>query len=627
MKSEQRLELARYDNEATIELARWICLASRVESNLLRRARLRFMARSSASVEADLWFGPLVQTRGTNFMLLYQDVAAHLREELAADRQKLIQAWKLVRKTHSYLPVLARLEEKLTWLALKGGPNLERRVDALLRPVIKALLDGNREGLARWAVSILPRLPEQARANTTKLLQMISETQLYGGWSSLLPASSDKSPGEALTVEEKNLLLRNLEQTEVGIQIKGDLIEVHEPPPESARIISVPSTRPRVLDLTWRQDKEKKEERLTWQPSANAFMANIKLPVSINTLAGDSYRIRSKHEATKKLTEKVKPFFASLLDVNSKAVGSGLLVGDYYVITTEFIFNRATTITTTSGAYDRPYVLISFPFLDTKPIVTAHLAYSAIGEKLVALEFDEPMPKGARKVTLAPAFNASSKNLVAFGNQSQPRVGGWSQFETGTVTGIVGLYHLKPMIKTSRLLLESWSGSPVLDSKTDAVIGLLCLDDNGSEARLASRSLLYDRFPQVFVEPVDKAPKKRKSDVPTKDFFVSYNRADRAWAEWIAWQLEAEGYSVVIQSWDFRPGSNFVLNMQSATEEAERTIAVLSPDYLASEFTSGEWAAAFAQDPTGKKSKLLPVRVRECEPTGISSPRLFTLIC
>ncbi|HKS41048.1 MAG TPA: FxSxx-COOH system tetratricopeptide repeat protein [Blastocatellia bacterium] len=101
-----------------------------------------------------------------------------------------------------------------------------------------------------------------------------------------------------------------------------------------------------------------------------------------------------------------------------------------------------------------------------------------------------------------------------------------------------------------------------------------------------------------------------------KDFFISYNRADRTWAEWIAWQLEAEGYSVVIQAWDFRPGGNFVLDMQSATG-AERTIAVLSDDYLTSEFTAPEWAAAFAQDPTGIESKLLPVRVRECEPKGL----------
>jgi tetratricopeptide (TPR) repeat protein len=102
-----------------------------------------------------------------------------------------------------------------------------------------------------------------------------------------------------------------------------------------------------------------------------------------------------------------------------------------------------------------------------------------------------------------------------------------------------------------------------------------------------------------------------------KDFFVSYNRADRAWAEWIAWQLEDAGYTTIVQAWDFLAGGNFVLDMQRATSEAQRTIAVLSPDYLASQFTQPEWAVAFKQDPTGEHGLLLPVRVRECEPTGL----------
>jgi hypothetical protein len=37
-----------------------------------------------------------------------------------------------------------------------------------------------------------------------------------------------------------------------------------------------------------------------------------------------------------------------------------------------------------------------------------------------------------------------------------------------------------------------------------------------------------------------------------KDFFVSYNHADRAWAEWIEWQLEALVPKTVIQAWGFR---------------------------------------------------------------------------
>ena len=108
-----------------------------------------------------------------------------------------------------------------------------------------------------------------------------------------------------------------------------------------------------------------------------------------------------------------------------------------------------------------------------------------------------------------------------------------------------------------------------------------------------------------------------------KDFFISYNRADRTWAEWIAWQVESAGYTTVLQAWDFRPGSNFVLEMQRAAAEAERTIAVLSPDYVQARFTQPEWAAAFAQDPTGEKETLLPVRVRECELKGLLSPIVY----
>jgi tetratricopeptide (TPR) repeat protein len=102
-----------------------------------------------------------------------------------------------------------------------------------------------------------------------------------------------------------------------------------------------------------------------------------------------------------------------------------------------------------------------------------------------------------------------------------------------------------------------------------------------------------------------------------RDFFISYNKADRHWATWIAWQLEAAGFSTLLQAWDFRPGCNFVLEMQAATTAARRTIAVLSPDYLDALYTQPEWAAAFLQDPTGSRGLLVPVRVRECDLRGL----------
>ena len=53
---------------------------------------------------------------------------------------------------------------------------------------------------------------------------------------------------------------------------------------------------------------------------------------------------------------------------------------------------------------------------------------------------------------------------------------------------------------------------------------------------------------------------------PKKDFFISYNKADRAWAEWIAWHLEETGgYSVAIQAWDFGPGPSPSMAMRWLT--------------------------------------------------------------
>src|SRR4051812_5800445 len=100
-------------------------------------------------------------------------------------------------------------------------------------------------------------------------------------------------------------------------------------------------------------------------------------------------------------------------------------------------------------------------------------------------------------------------------------------------------------------------------------------------------------------------------------FFVSYAKADQPWAEWIAHALEAHGFPCLIQAWDFRPGSNFVIEMQEAARKAERTIIVLSPAYLRATFTTPEWAAAFANDPQGLQRKLVPVRVEDCKPEGL----------
>ncbi|OYV06518.1 MAG: hypothetical protein CFE26_05870 [Verrucomicrobiales bacterium VVV1] len=107
------------------------------------------------------------------------------------------------------------------------------------------------------------------------------------------------------------------------------------------------------------------------------------------------------------------------------------------------------------------------------------------------------------------------------------------------------------------------------------------------------------------------------------DFFVSYTGKDQAWAEWIAWHLEANGHKTVIQAWDFKSGGVFPGDMHRALKRSTRVLAVISPDYMASNFCAPEWQAAFAEDPTGEKGILVCVRVADFKPDGLLRGRTY----
>lgn len=102
-------------------------------------------------------------------------------------------------------------------------------------------------------------------------------------------------------------------------------------------------------------------------------------------------------------------------------------------------------------------------------------------------------------------------------------------------------------------------------------------------------------------------------------FFISYSPADEQWAEWIAWQLEAAGYTTLVQAWDFQAGRIFALELDAALRQAERVLALLSPDYLKTGWSSAQWAYAFQQDPGGEERRLIPILIRPCRIEGLLS--------
>src|SRR5450759_4454662 len=101
-----------------------------------------------------------------------------------------------------------------------------------------------------------------------------------------------------------------------------------------------------------------------------------------------------------------------------------------------------------------------------------------------------------------------------------------------------------------------------------------------------------------------------------RDFLISYNTYDIAWAEWIGTQVEQVGYSVFLLAWDVQPGNNLILRLDQALRTCQRCLVVLSPAYLQEKLTQAQWAAVFQQDPVNEHRTLLPVKVEGCHPTG-----------
>ncbi|WP_239337052.1 TIR domain-containing protein [Frankia sp. CiP3] len=101
------------------------------------------------------------------------------------------------------------------------------------------------------------------------------------------------------------------------------------------------------------------------------------------------------------------------------------------------------------------------------------------------------------------------------------------------------------------------------------------------------------------------------------DFFISYAQPDLAWAEWVAWQLEEAGYTVLFQHWDFVAGTRRTAGIHAGTMGARRTIAILSSAYLSSVHEAVEWPVAMNADRAGLARKLVPIRVEDCDPPGL----------
>lgn len=104
-----------------------------------------------------------------------------------------------------------------------------------------------------------------------------------------------------------------------------------------------------------------------------------------------------------------------------------------------------------------------------------------------------------------------------------------------------------------------------------------------------------------------------RTDRYAYDVFISCSPADRAWVRrWLLPRLQ-EAHLRICDESDFEIGAPTLTSIERAIEQSRRTIVVLTPDWLASEWSGLEDLLVRAKDPAARKRRLLPLLLKPCE--------------
>lgn len=273
-----------------VELATRASLAVRVEPELLRALRLSLAPRLDVAAESDLWFSPLVRSRGPDGVVLFPEVSALLRERLRRRPEALRRAWKTTESLHRGISWALHLEERVAWLAA-SREDPRSAIDEALAPAVAAVIEQGRTGLARWASRALPRMPAAARATTSAWVLALAAARSTGHFPDL-----GVPPPQGLLEADLRFLLPQGPEVDLGIRREGEVLILGE---EEGPALQVPDTDPRLVEVRW-SGPAGEERRLVGLPAGTAVRFQVgRGPVRLRAASGAVYELAAEPEPRK----------------------------------------------------------------------------------------------------------------------------------------------------------------------------------------------------------------------------------------------------------------------------------------------------------------------------------------
>ncbi|HYH07983.1 MAG TPA: toll/interleukin-1 receptor domain-containing protein [Thermoanaerobaculia bacterium] len=97
------------------------------------------------------------------------------------------------------------------------------------------------------------------------------------------------------------------------------------------------------------------------------------------------------------------------------------------------------------------------------------------------------------------------------------------------------------------------------------------------------------------------------------DVFVSYSHKDKAWVSGVLVKaLRDGGLRVLVDEDGFAAGNSSITNMTDGVLQSRRTVAVLTQNWVDSEWSQFEGMLSVQQDPTGARGRLIPILREKC---------------
>jgi hypothetical protein len=234
-------------NPSVVQLSEEISLAVRVEPELLRAMRLQSRPELDASAEADLWFGPLVESRTRDWLVLVPKVAQELRRRLALTPERFQKARRLIVRAHEGAPPPLILEEEIIWLALTLNEASYDAIDARLRRILGKLTENPEAnlGLARWFASAATRLPDETLKTEAYSLLIFVTSALLDGRHIGEPTTRNLNTFQVLA----NVLPSTVPKTRIWAGLTNGGLTLLPHPTLGFMAVDLPRTEPLLLDV------------------------------------------------------------------------------------------------------------------------------------------------------------------------------------------------------------------------------------------------------------------------------------------------------------------------------------------------------------------------------------------